>query len=416
MPPPTVHISVGAGFENDRRGLGAVAAEALSALDGPRYLIFECLAERTLALKVQANDTDALVRHAVSFVEPCIETCAEHGIKIVSNFGGPNPKAVAAGIHAYLIERGLSLKVMAVTGDALPLAANDGSNALTKNAYTGAQGIVEALANGADIVVAGRVADPTLVVGPVIHELNLNWDDWGALANATLAGHLIECGTQVCGGYFADEGSTVPNLAEVGPPIASITRDTIRLTKPLGGGVLTRATVTQQMLYELHDPAAYLTPDVVLDITDVHLTKGGVNTITVAGAKGHPKPPTLKTLLCRNTGWFAEGEISYLGKTASTRANLARDILAQRLDLAGLSLSVMIGATDDGIPIARLRLALRANNRDLAENALNELDALYVNGPAGGGGVRKALTPLVETEAGVIPQEQVAYHVTEASA
>ena len=407
-----VNVSVGAGFENDRRDLGLLAARSLAGRPGPKYLIFECLAERTLALMVNANDPAARASHAYSFLEPCIDECITHGVKIISNFGGPDPVAVAAGITRFLAERGSPRKVMAVTGDALPIPA-DSESVIARNAYIGAGGIVEALAAGADIVVTGRVADPSLVLGPVVHELDLGWQDWDELANATLAGHLIECGTQVTGGYYADESCDVPGMDNIGPPVATISADQIVLSKPLGGGVLNTATVTQQILYEMHDPAAYLTPDVTLDITAVSLLERGSKEsgpyeIVVSGAKGQPRPATLKSLLCKRTGWFGEAEISYFGSTAGYRAKMACEVLNKRIDKSGLELSIecLEGHLQD-VPIVRLRLAVRAACRTKATEALDELDALYVNGPAAGGGVCKSITAMVETEAEFVSRDLI---------
>ena len=167
-----VHVSVGAGFENDRRDLGVMAAEALALFPGPRYLIFECLAERTLARQVQAQDVGAQIALARSFIAPCWDLCQQHGIRIVSNFGGIAPEAVAAGLRDVV---GPGANIAFISGDALSIVSQGDdapdSNLLARNVYLGAAGIVEALSQGADIVVTGRVADPSLVVGPVMHEL-----------------------------------------------------------------------------------------------------------------------------------------------------------------------------------------------------------------------------------------------------
>ncbi len=399
-----VHVSVGAGFENDRRDLGVTAARALSGLTGSKYLIFECLAERTLALQVQKNDTAAQIALALSYVRPCWELCQAHGIRIVSNFGGFDPSAVAAGLRA---ELGTGARIAAVLGDSVPTNETDGADVISKNVYLGAAGIVDALQDGAQIVVTGRVADPSLVVGPTVHELGLRWDDWDALANATMAGHLIECGTQVTGGYFADLDQNVPALEAVGPPVATITKDRVKLSKPSGGGALNRATVAQQLLYEVGDPAAYLTPDVILDLSQVRITDTGSNIVILDHAKGHPAPETLKMLVCRNTGWMGEAEISYAGETAARRGQLARDVLKARLGTPDMRIELLEGATD-GIPCARLRLAIRSDNHAEVQTAINEVEALYLNGPAGGGGVRKSITPLIETEASLVPRSQLA--------
>lgn len=405
MPSETVHISVGAGFENDRRDLSVMAAEALSGMNGPRYLIFECLAERTLALQSADPDRDALPARAISFLEPCIDRAARHDIRIISNFGGPDPVRVAQDIRAWLRGRAMDLRVCAVSGDALPRSDPE---VIACNAYTGAAGVVEALRQGADIVVTGRMADPSLVVGPVVHELGLGCEDLDALANATIAGHLIECGTQVCGGYFADEGLDVSGMAQIGPPVATVTRNAVALRKPLGGGRLDRATVTQQLLYEVHDPAAYLTPDVTLDLTHVEMQQTPDGAIHLTGARGHRAPGTLKTLTCRQTGWFGEAAISYAGTTAAARARMARAIIeAQCTGLAG---DVWIECHDgllDGVPHSRLRVAVRSADKTAVGEVLDRLEALYTNGPAGGGGVRRMLSPLVETEVGAILADEV---------
>ena len=291
------------------------------------------------------------MRHALSFLGPCIDQCRNHDIRIISNLGGADPLAVANGVQRAV---GDDVTVLAVVGDALPLSDNDGQGALAKNAYVGAEGIVEALKEKADIVITGRVADPALVVGPVVHELGLRWDDWDAIATATLSGHLIECGTQVSGGYFANEASEVPDLTHVGPPVAAVTADHIVLSKPVGGGRLSRETVIQQLLYEVGDPSAYLTPDVVLDMTNVQVKDLEDGVIEVSGALGRERPAQLKTLLCRSAGWFGESEISYFGSTAGDRTLAARDILSTRLDGMDKILNVFRGEMD-GVPMARLR-------------------------------------------------------------
>ena len=161
------------------------------------------------------------------------------------------------------------------------------------NAYLGAAPIAQALDAGADIVVTGRVADPSLALGPLVHAFGWDWADWRRLAAGTLAGHLLECGAQVTGGYFADPGvKDVPDLAEIGYPIAEVTSaGGLVVTKPRGtGGIVDRRTVTEQLLYEVHDPTAYLTPDVILDISEVELANDGHDRIRVTGARGHRRP------------------------------------------------------------------------------------------------------------------------------
>ena len=415
-----VHIAAGAGFSNDRRELGEIAAQSLTLFQGRRYLIFECLAERTLALSQGADGRRQQIERAINYLEACINTCIRNDIRIISNFGGNSPREVAEAIAGFLRKNSLWRKVGYVLGDALPIKDDDhGGRAVSRNAYVGANGIVEALAAGADIVVTGRVADPSLVVGPVVHELGLKWSQWDRLAQATLAGHLIECATQVCGGYFADSGmKTVPGLARLGAPVASISDDNalLKISKPLGGGMLTTATLTEQLLYEIHDPAHYLTPDVVMDISNVSMQQTGENQVTLIGCRGLPRPDTLKTLACVEDGWIAEAEISFMGDTSLDRALLARSILRERFDLIAPEASPhfdIIGAmyneaSDKKVRPrdVRLRMAAAADNRQELQHLLDEFEALYLNGPAGGGGIRMNISARMATVEGLVRQHE----------
>ena len=198
------------------------------------------------------------------------------------------------------------------------------------NAYLGAEPIADALLAGAQIVVTGRVADPSLTVGPALAHYGWRRDDWDRLARATMAGHLLECGAQVSGGYYADPGiKDIPDLAHVGYPIAEIDADGhCTITKPAGtGGRIDAHTVTEQLLYEVHDPAAYLTPDVVADLSEARVVELGPDRVRLEGVRGHARPATLKVNVFSEQGWLAEGEISYAGARAEARARLAADVL-----------------------------------------------------------------------------------------
>ena len=211
---------------------------------------------------------------------------------------------------------------------------DDDCEIIAANLYLGAQPIAQALDQGADIVVTGRVADSALALGPLMHAFGWKADDWDRLAAGTLAGHLLECGSQITGGYFADPPyKTVPGLAEVGYPIAEIDPDgSIVVGKPSGtGGRIDRQTVIEQILYEIHDPAAYLVPDVVLDLTDVEVEEIGADRVRVTGARGKPAPQTLKATVCIDAGMFGEAEISYAGPNAAARARLAAGIIGERM-------------------------------------------------------------------------------------
>jgi len=268
------------------------------------------------------------------------------------------------------------------------------------------------------------VADPSLTVGPALSHFGWRNDDWTRLGRATMAGHLLECGAQVCGGYFADPGfKDVPGLASVGFPIAEIDADggcVIGKAEDTGG-LVSEATVKEQLLYEVHDPAAYLTPDVVADISQAEVHALDADRVRVAGVGGHARPAHYKVNVCHEGGWLAEGEISYAGPRAEGRARLAADVLRQRLpqlalrvDLIG-ALSILgddagrsLAATPDaGGRDVRLRVAASHAERAQAERLLREVMALYTCGPAGGGGVRTALTPRLNTLSCLLPREAV---------
>ncbi|MBA4266827.1 MAG: hypothetical protein C0453_17260, partial [Comamonadaceae bacterium] len=371
-------------------------------------------------------------------LSPVLAQCLKHGVRIVSNMGAANPRAAARRIHALASELGLPRpRVAVIEGDDVAGPAwrsallDQVGDALRKrpvvsaNAYIGATAIADALRAGADIVIAGRVADPALVLGPALAHFGWALDDWDRLAGATMAGHLLECGAQVTGGYFADPGlKDVPDLARLGYPIAAVEADgSCTVGKPPGtGGLVNRHTVTEQLLYELHDPAAYLTPDVVADVSQARLEDLGNDRVRLSGVRGQPRPDTLKVNVCFESGWLAEGEISYAGPRAEARARLAAQVVRERLenvaplrmDLIGVS-SVL--ADDHGRWMAeqpagdaldvRLRLALRHEDRATAQRLLREVTALYTCGPAGGGGVRTALRPTLGTLPALLPREAV---------
>jgi hypothetical protein len=361
-----------------------------------------------------------------------LASCLMHGIRIVSNFGAANPLAAADAIAE--LSRSLNLRaprIAVVSGDdvrahpeVLSLAQSLPHPLVSANAYLGAQAIAQALNAGADIVVCGRVADPSLTLGPAMAHFGWNPDDWDALAGATMVGHLLECGAQVTGGYYADPGfKDLPDLAHVGFPIARIEADgSCTLTKPQGtGGRIDSHTVKEQLLYEIDNPAAYITPDVVADITLAMVTELGSDCVRLSGVKGHPRPAHLKVNMCHENGWFAEGEISYAGPRAEARARLAGDILRERLPLLSLRVDLIgvssIWADDAGALLAalpdaghtdvRLRIAASHQHKEVAEQLLREVNALYTCGPAGGGGVRTGLRMRLGLVSCLLPQSSV---------
>ena len=432
-----LHIGCAAGFSGDRTDAAGPVVDALIALGGPAVLIFETLAERTLALAQLARRSDPEGGYEPlldDLLRPVLARCLGAGIRIVSNFGAANPVGAARRIAALAAELGLRVPRLAVVeGDDLsgpgqrPLLGGvaDGLAVVSANAYLGGEAIADALLAGADIVVCGRVADPSLVVGPALAHFGWARDDWDRLARATMAGHLLECGCQVSGGYYADPGvKDVPGLASLGYPIAQIDADgDCTISKPPGtGGRIDTHTVKEQLLYEVHDPAAYLTPDVVADLSDAELTELGPDRVRLSGVRGHARPASLKVNVCHETGWLAEGEISYAGVRAEARARLAVDILRQRLADVGPLRADLIGVAsvwgddagrwlDAQAPGAardvRVRVALKHADRQQAERLLREVTALYCCGPAGGGGVRTALRARLGTVSCLVPRDAV---------
>jgi hypothetical protein len=435
-----LRIGCAAGFSGDRVDAAQAVVDSLVASGGPAFLIFETLAERTLALAQLRRRVDPQAGYEPlldALLRPVLARCLAHGIRIVSNFGAAHPAAAAQHIQRMAQELGLAApRVAVVWGDDVSgpghqsaLRAElgpvfDTLAVVSANAYIGAEPIADALLAGAQIVVCGRVADPSLTVGPALAHFGWARDDWPRLAAATMAGHLLECGAQVCGGYFADPGfKDVPGLAAVGYPIATLQADgTCSITKADGtGGLVSLATVKEQLLYEVHDPAAYLTPDVVADISAARVAQTSPDVVALHGVQGHAGPASLKVNVCYEGGWLAEGEISYAGPRAEGRARLAAEVLRQRLpqlvlrvDLIGV-LSVL--ADDGGSLLAqtpageardvRLRVVASHADKAQAECLCREVTALYTCGPAGGGGVRTTLTARLNTVSCLLPRALV---------
>lgn len=443
---PPLLIGCAAGFSGDRADAAGPVVDTLIARlsAGPpgqrAFLIFETLAERTLALAQlrRRADPDAGYEPLLDdMLRPVLGRCLAHGIRIVSNFGAANPRAAARHIARIAREVGAPPpRIAVVEGDDLSAVAQqdllrrrlgdamDGLRIVSANAYIGAEPIAAALDAGAQIVVCGRVADPSLTVGPAMSHFGWAADEWDKLGRATMAGHLLECGAQVCGGYFADPGfKAVPGLADVGFPIAEIDAEGhCTIGKSDGtGGLVTEATVKEQLLYEVHDPEAYLTPDVIADIGDAEVRLAGSDRVTLRGVRGHARPAHYKVNVCYEGGWLAEGEISYAGPRAEARARLAADVLRHRLpnlvlrvDLIG-AISILgddagqalAAVPDRGARDVRLRVAAAHADRVEAERLGREVMALYTCGPAGGGGVRHTLTARLNTISCLLPREAV---------
>lgn len=437
-----IRIGAGAGYSGDRIE-PAVELVEHGRLD---YLVFECLAERTIALaqKAKLHDGkagfDPLLTERMMAVLP---GCVKRGIRIITNMGAANPVEAAREVARTARSLGFAgLRVAAVIGDNVMevldpaskllerpgTVASLGNRIVSANAYLGIDGIVDALNMDAQVIVTGRISDPALFVAPLVHGFGWQADDWSMLGQATVVGHLLECAGQVTGGYFADPGfKDVPDLARLGFPIAEVSADgSAILTKvPQSGGRITVATCKEQLVYEILDPAAYVQPDVIADFSQVLLTEIDTDRIAVTGGGGHPRPDQLKVSVGYRDSFVGEGQISYAGSGALARARLALDIVAERLKLTGVATTEcrfeLIGvnavdvrndtATSSEPREVRARVVARTTTMQDAIRIGNEVETLYTNGPAGGGGVTKSAKEVVAVVSTLIPRACVAPYI-----
>ncbi|WP_095185462.1 acyclic terpene utilization AtuA family protein [Pseudomonas sp. Irchel 3H9] len=433
----TLRIGSGAGYSGDRIEPAVELAEH-GNLD---YLVFECLAERTIALAQQARISDPqggydpLLSERMRRVLPFVgRQTARRRLRVITNMGAANPVSAALEVRRIASELGLSLNVVAVVGDdVLSVLQPDhvldngqtvgslGERLISANAYLGVDGIIDALHAEADVVITGRVADPSLFLAPQMFEFGWTADDWLRLGRGTLVGHLLECAGQVSGGYFADPGfKDVDDLARLGFPLAEIDADgEAVITKVAGsGGRVSRATCTEQLIYEVHDPAAYLTPDVTADFSQVGFVEEGVDRVRAQGANGRARPEQLKVSVGYLDGWIGEGQMSYGGPGAVARAQLARDVVLKRLKLMGVKMqdlrAELIGMDSLHGPRSsvepwevRLRVAARCEDRGDAVRVGNEVETLYTNGPSGGGGASKSVRQVVAVASLLLPRDAV---------
>jgi len=443
-----VRVGVGAGFSGDRLD----AALPLVERGDIGYLVFECLAERTIALAQKDRLRDA-ERGYHPFLEErlrrVLAACKARGVKIVTNMGAANPLAAGRRAAAVARELGLSgLKIAVVTGDDVLdivtsgqyLAAETGQpiadlgDVVSANAYLGAAPIREALTGGADVVITGRVADPSLILAPVAFEHGWPEDDWSRLGAGTIVGHLLECAAQVTGGYFADPGfKDVPNLADVGYPIAEVmaSGEALVTKTPNSGGLVSTSTCKEQLLYELHDPARYLTPDVTADFTGVRLHQVEQDVVRVTGGGGTARPDTLKVTVGYRAGWIGEAQVSYGGPGAVDRARLAGQIVLDRLEYLGLqpietraevvgvdslypgSAPLTAAHTEPAPPYeARVRVAARVHTQEEAEMVVHEVDSLGLNGPSGGSIAAQGIREVLGVVSTFVPRELIRPSVT----
>ncbi len=439
MSPRSVRLGAGAGFSDDRIEPAIELAEQ-GDLD---YLVFECLAERTIALaqRERRNDPEGGYNEWLADrMRAVLPPAHRRGTRIITNMGAANPVAAARVVAEVARELGIrGLRIAAITGDDvlslvsgtdLPLLERDGTIAslgdtvISANAYLGIEPLIDALGQGADVVVAGRISDPSLFLAPLVHEFGWSREDWRLMATGTAVGHLLECAGQVTGGYFADPGlKDVPDLAMLGFPIAEVTADgSVVITKVAGsGGRVTVATVTEQLLYEVHDPAGYTTPDVVADFSGVHLEQVGDDRVAVTGARGAPRPADLKVSVGYLDSYIGIGEISYAGPNALARGRLALDVVRSRLALTGVRTTetrfelIGVDAVHRGVgpsaaadpPEVRVRVAGRTGDLREARRIGHEVTALWLNGPAGGAGASRSAVEDIAVVSVLLPRCQI---------
>jgi hypothetical protein len=416
-----VRIANGAGFLGDWLD----APNRLVERAQVDYLTIEHLAELTMSILARQREKDPQAGYAEDFLDilrslvPSLK--AQPQLKIVANSGGMNPRACAVAAAKVLGDAGL-VSIGCVTGDDLlprleeliqqgcgfanldtgkrlqSEIRNLKSEIASANAYLGARPIADALAAGARIVITGRVADASLTVGPAMHEFGWRWDDWDKLAAASVAGHLIECGAQVTGGYSVDWQDY--DLDDVGYPIAELADDgSAVITKPAGtGGAVTRRTVVEQLIYEIGDPQHYLTPDVDCDFTTVHVEDLGHDRVRVANAAGRPATDTYKVSLAHRDGWMASGTLLVYGPDCREKAEACGRIILDRCKLAGFELArsnVELLGCGAGMPGTWFwrkyqtpgELVLRATAHDPRREAVEcfarQFAPLITSGPAG---------------------------------
>lgn len=430
-------IGTGAGFSSDRLD-PAVDLARRGELD---VMVLECLGERTVAFGHRDRMEDperGYNAHLQRRMRALLPLCRAAGTTIVTNMGAANPQAAVMRTVEIARELGLKgLKVACIGGDEVsgivprdqPFMDEAGSLSdiampvVSMNAYLGIDAILPALEAGADVVIGGRLADPSLFLAPIAHHFGWDSSDTALMGAGTLVGHLMECGMQVSGGYFADPGiKDVPDLTNCGYPIAEVSAvGSAVITKlPDTGGYVTTGTVKEQLLYEVHDPAHYLTPDVTADFSRVRIAAAGRDRVGVSNAGGTARPATLKVTVGFDGGFQGEAGVSYAGPAAQERGRLAAKIVRERLskvhgieadlrtDLIGVnSLFATAGVHAVDAQDVRLHVTLRSPVKEHAEIVLWEVESLLCCGPAGGGGYRGAIVPCVMTKSVLIERERV---------
>ena len=438
-----IRIASGAGYAGDRIE-PAIDVMKNGNID---YIAFECLAERTIAiaqaekLKNPDKGYNNLLEDRFNEILPI---CKEKNIKIITNMGAANPIAAIKKIKEIALNKNIKgLKLAAVIGDDISDKLDKykenkilefdkkvfdiSESIVSANVYLGTEGIVEALENKADIIVTGRCSDPSLFLAPLMYEFGWNKNDKDMMAKGIMIGHLLECGAQVSGGYYSTPTrDEVEDLWNVGFPIAEVSEngDVIITKTNTTSGKVTTDTCKEQLIYEIHNPKEYMTPDGIADFTTISLKEIEKNKVFLTGATGKEKPATLKVSMGYKDCFMAEAAISYGGSLAFEKAKEAKKVIEKRLEARKISfeeirfdfigfnslyensISNKIRKSNDYSEV-RLRVAARTKTRDLAKKIVDEAETLYTNGPSGGGGVSKAIEEVVSICSIFVPREDI---------
>jgi hypothetical protein len=449
-----IRIANGQGFWGD-----SLEAPVEQVRRGPiDYLTLDYLAEVTMSILQKQRSRDPKTGYARDFVDMIarvLPDLKERRIRVIANAGGVNPTACKDAVLDVAKRQGIQVKIATVAGDDImdqldkflargielknmdtgePLAAVR-ANVQSANVYFGAWPVVDALSQGAEIVITGRVTDTGLALAPMIHEFGWKADDWNRLSAGTIAGHTIECGAQCTGGNCLVDWETIPHLEDIGYPIVEAEPDgTFCLTKHAGtGGRVTVASVKEQLLYEMGDPREYITPDCVADFTTIHLDQAGPDRVRFSGIRGRAATEFYKVSISYSAGFKAIGSMVYAWPDAYKKARAADRILRQRLDRLGLRFDEVrteflganachgIAAAEPSPEIAAqlaevvLRIGVRSENRAAVERFTKELAPLALNGPpvvTGLGGGRPRVEEIVAYWPALIPKREVTPEVT----
>lgn len=426
-----VRIGCGAGCSSDR----IEPAEDIIRHGELDYIIFECLAERTMADNVLLKEKDKSKGYTPMLrerMEKVLEPALENGVKIITNMGASNIERAVEVVKEVAREKNLTgFKIGAVYGDDIKdyviekelIEGKKSQRLISANVYTGIEGVLDLLKQDCDIIITGRIADASLFVAPIIHEYGWSPED-DRFAQATLLGHFLECAGQVTGGYAAEPGhKDIPDLWNLGFPISEIESDgSFIITKLEGtGGEVSERICKEQLAYEINYLENYITPDAIVNFSDITIDEIGENIVKITGAKVLGEPETLKASICFEGGFLGTGEVSYAGSNSFNKAKLCQEIIEKRLELTGVSCDEinfdLVGfsslakanqvKTEDELKETRLRMVVRDPDEDNCRLAVREMGFMYTNGPAGSSGLNTSVKNLIELDSILIPREDL---------